>query len=138
MAFIEEIKTFSGAIIRYYKLDNIKTEIDAVRWLSQVRNLEGFVASYIDFGDFLSYDDGSERIEFRGDVNLSDLEENIKKRSIATISIVGYYKEELVVIGSNFYNHNNRELFVPYEIDILKGIDSLVSIEDLEIQLKLI
>ena len=138
MAFIEEIKTFSGAIIRYYKLDNIKTEIDAVRWLSQVRNLEGFIASYIDFDDFLSYDDGSERIEFRGDVNLSDLEENIKKRSIATISIIGYYKEELVVIGSNFYNHNNRKLFVPYEIDISKKIGSSTDLDDLAIKLKLV
>lgn len=138
MAFIEEVKTFSGAIIRYYKLDNIKTEIDAIRWLSQVRNLEGFVASQIYFDDLLSYDDGSERISFKGDANLNELEENIKKRSIATICIVGYYKGELVVIGSNFYNYNNRELFVPYEIDISKKIDSPADIDDLATQLKLI
>ncbi len=138
MAFIEEIKTFSGAIIRYYKLDNINTDIDAVRWLSQVRNLEGFVASHIYFDDFLSYDDGSERIEFTADVSLDELESNIKKRSIATISIVGYYKEELVVIGSNFDNHNNRKLFVPYEIDISKRIGSPADIDDLAVKLNLV
>lgn len=105
MSFIKEESNEYNAT-KYYNLDSIQTGVDALNWLSAVREINGFFTKYISFSDLLNRsDEGSGDIQFESQVSLEELKQGLQNRRVDMISITGRFLEKPVVIGVDMETH---------------------------------
>ena len=105
MTFIKE-KISDYNITRYYSLEHVNSLINAVNWLSEIRNIEGIMTKHIDYSDEMNRsDEGSNSIQFSGTTSLNILKQEVLNRSIDRISLTGKYKEKSVVIGIGLHDY---------------------------------
>ena len=105
MSFIREINNVAN-ITYCYKLDSIQSDIDAVCWLSETRNITGLFTKYISFDDlFNRSDEGSGDIQFDSQVSIEELKQGLQNRRVDLISIAGNYLDKPIIIGLNLSNY---------------------------------
>ena len=93
-------------ITRYYSLVHVNFLINAVTWLSEVRNIDVIMTKHIDYSDEMNRsDEGSNSIQFSGTTGLDILKQEILNRSIDRISLTGKYKEKPIVIGIGLHDY---------------------------------
>ena len=95
-----KVKYNATNMSRYYKIDGFHAREDAVRWLNNVKNINGFVTNYYYFQDRANrIDEGSGSIQLDANVSLRDMEQYVRNKSIDLIFINGKYNEKPVVVG---------------------------------------
>jgi hypothetical protein len=135
MALVKEYKK-SYAITRRYASDQITCEIDAVKWISDARLIEGLQVEYMIYEDLINrQDEGNESMELRPDMSYEEMEYYYKKVSIDMITAECNYKGNFVIIGFDFREYWKDHKLGPYiTIDTRQPAD----IDKLERELKLI
>lgn len=129
MSFIREENSVAN-ITYCYKLDYIQSNIDAVCWLSEARNITGLFTKYISFDDFLNRsDEGSDDIQFDSQVSTEELKQNLQNRRVDLISITGKYLDKPIIIGLNLSNYEiylTIRKIVPADIKQIEKLLNLV------------
>ena len=106
MSFISETNN-SFNTVRYYRPENVKSDISALRWLNSVREKKEITVDYIVFRDLLHRsDEGSDSIWLDGSIGSFELEEVFLKHEADLISMNGEFNGKPIVIGYDFRVHN--------------------------------
>ena len=129
MSFIKEISDSSN-LTRYYYLKNVKTNVDAISWLSSIRKIDGFFTYYFSFKDLLNRsDEGSESIQINSQESLEKMKCELQNRRIDKISIVGNFFNKIMVIGVDLHT---------FEIHITINKNDPANIQQMERLLNLV
>lgn len=108
MSFIKEIDKGTN-ILRFYTSNQITNNIEAVKWLYAVKDMEGLTVNYICYTDMMNrQDEGNDSIELSADVSLSEMIDNYNNRDVHFILINGEYKNAPVGIGVDLRDRTVR------------------------------
>lgn len=99
MSMIEEIDNGTH-ITRYYTISKISSDIEALEWLSSVRDIPKLNVGYIYYCDLMNRsDEGSGNIRLDPKVNIDTMRSKFQERDVDLISLIGEFNEKPVVIG---------------------------------------
>lgn len=103
MSFIKEISDSSN-LTRYYYLENVNTNVEAISWLSSIREIDGFFTYYFSYKDLVNRsDEGSESIQINSQESLKKMKLELQNRKIDKITIVGDFFNKTMVIGVDLH-----------------------------------
>lgn len=109
MSFVNE-KSNSSNLTRHYKRDNLSTNPEVIKWISDLKTIRGVSISYLLLSDLLNRsDEGSDNTQIPGDAKYEVIEKMVKDKNVDLISAYGSFDGKPVVIGANI---NSYELFI--------------------------
>lgn len=116
-------KNNSSNLTRYYRQDNLSTNSEIIRWVSNIRTTKGVSISYFLLSDLLNHsDEGSDNTQIPGDAKYEVIEKAVKDKNVDLISAYGSFEGKPVVIGVNI---NRYEAFITVRKNNKANIDSL-------------
>ena len=122
MSFVNE-KSNSLNLTKYYKKDNLSTNSEVIRWVSDLRTTKRMSVSYFLLSDLSNRsDEGSDNTQIPGDAKYEVIEKAVKDKNVDLISAYGSFDGKPVVIGVNI---NRYEAFITVRKNNKANIDSL-------------
>lgn len=122
MSFVNE-KSNSLNLTKYYKKDNLSTNSEVIRWVSDLRTTKGMSVSYFLLSDLSNRsDEDSDNTQIPGDAKYEMIEKAVKDKNVDLISAYGSFDGKPVVIGVNI---NRYEAFITVRKNNKANIDSL-------------
>lgn len=81
-------------ITRYYRIQEVDSNLTALKWINSIKNLQCLDVNYIYYSDLMNRsDEGSQNIQFDSDVNIDTMKQELQKRDI-----------DLIILNCRFYN----------------------------------
>ena len=93
-------KSNKTSITRYYRIQEVDSNLTALKWINSIKNLQCLDVNYIYYTDLLNRsDEGSQNIQFDSDVNIDTMKQELQKRDIDLIILNGRFYNKPFVIG---------------------------------------
>ncbi len=122
MEFVKE-RCNASNLTRYYCADALRDADAIIRWLSDIRAIEGFEISYILLRDLMnSAEEGSDTLRLSGDALIEKIQSEVRDRSIDVISFRGTFRDKPIVIGAKL---SRFELFITLRLSNKADIETI-------------
>ena len=105
MSLVKERK-YGTNITRYYKLEQVFSNLSAVEWISSVRSISGVDVEYVYYSDLMNRsDEGSSNVQLDAQVAVDTMKQELKMRDVDIITLNGTFNGKPLVIGVDLRNN---------------------------------
>ena len=105
MSLVKERKNGTN-ITRYYKLEQVFSNLSAVEWISSVRSISGVDVEYVYYSDLMNRsDEGSSNVQLDAQVAVDTMKQELKMRDVDIIKLNGTFNGKPLVIGVDLRNN---------------------------------
>ena len=105
MSLVKERKNGTN-ITRYYKLEQVFSNLSAVEWISSVRSISGVDVEYVYYSDLMNRsDEGSSNVQLYAQVAVDTMKQELKMRDVDIITLKGTFNGKPLVIGVDLRNN---------------------------------
>lgn len=105
MGLVKERKNGTN-ITRYYKLEQVFSNLSAVEWISSVRSISGVDVEYVYYSDLMNRsDEGSSNVQLDAQVAVDTMKQELKMRDVDIITLNGTFNGKPLVIGVDLRNN---------------------------------
>lgn len=105
MSLVKERKNGTN-ITRYYKLEQVFSNLSAVEWISSVRSISGVDVEYVYYSDLMNRsDEGSSNVQLDAQVAVDTMKQELKMRDVDIITLNGTFNGKPLVIGVDLRNN---------------------------------
>ena len=105
MSLVKERKNGTN-ITRYYKLEQVFSNLSAVEWISSVRSISGVDVEYVYYSDLMNRsDEGSSKVQLDAQVAVDTMKQELKMRDVDIITLNGTFNGKPLVIGVDLRNN---------------------------------
>ena len=105
MGLVKERKNGTN-ITRYYKLEQVFSNLSAVEWISSVRSISGVDIEYVYYSDLMNRsDEGSSNVQLDAQVAVDTMKQELKMRDVDIITLNGTFNGKPLVIGVDLRNN---------------------------------
>ena len=105
MGLVKERKNGTN-ITRYYKLEQVFSNLSAVEWISSVRSISGVDVEYVYYSDLMNRsEEGSSNVQLDAQVAVDTMKQELKMRDVDIITLNGTFNGKPLVIGVDLRNN---------------------------------
>ena len=105
MSLVKERKNGTN-ITRYYKLEQVFSNLSAGEWISSVRSISGVDVEYVYYSDLMNRsDEGSSNVQLDAQVAVDTMKQELKMRDVDIITLNGTFNGKPLVIGVDLRNN---------------------------------